>query len=130
MNDDKTYKAFKGAKVDGADAPESAYATAEGSLILSMTTSYLETLPAGEHKLTVAFEDGEATASFTVKAAETKAAAAASSPTSSPSKSPKTGDSIPVALLAASAVLSALVLFAARMRTHQPKRATTKHARR
>ncbi|MBQ9043967.1 MAG: hypothetical protein IJ111_14280 [Eggerthellaceae bacterium] len=127
VNDGKTFKSFKGAKVDGADVPESAIATAEGSLVLSMTTTYLESLSVGEHKLTVAFEDGEATAAFTVKAAETKAAAASAS---SKSSSPKTGDAMPVTLLAVSAALSAVVLFAARTRTRQPMRATGKHARR
>ena len=120
-DDSKTYKAFKGAKVDGADVPESAMATAKGSLVLSLTTTYLETLSVGERKLTVAFEDGEATATFTVKAAETKAAA-------SSSKSPKTGDGTPVALLASCAALSAVVLLASRTRLRKPARAG-KHAR-
>ena len=127
VNDGKTFKAYKGTKVDGVDVPESAIATAEGSLVLSMTTTYLETLSVGDHKLTVAFEDGEATTSFTVKAAETKAAAASAS---SKSSSPKTGDAMPVSLLAVSAALSAAVLLAARARTRQPLRATGKHARR
>ena len=128
VNDGKTFKAYKSAKVDGVDVPESAIATAEGSLILSMTTTYLETLSVGEHELTVAFEDGEATATFTVKAAETKAVATSSS--SSKPTSPKTGDPMPVTLLAVSATLSAAVLLAARARTRQPLRATGKHARR
>jgi len=121
VDDSKTYKAFKGAKVDGADVPETAMATAEGSLVLSLTTTYLETLSVGEHKLTVAFEDGEATATFTVKAAETKAAA-------SSSKSPKTGDGTPVALLASCAALSAVVLLASRTRLRKPGR-IGRHAR-
>ena len=121
VDDSKTYKAFKGAKVDGADVPESAMATAEGSLVLSLTTTYLETLSVGEHKLTVSFEDGEATATFTVKAAETKAAA-------SSSKSPKTGDGTPVALLATCAALSAVVLLASRTRLRKPGR-IGRHAR-
>ncbi|MBQ9043293.1 MAG: hypothetical protein IJ111_10830, partial [Eggerthellaceae bacterium] len=125
VDDGKTYKAFKGAKVDGTDVPESAYATAEGSLVLSMTTTYLETLPAGEHELTAVFEDGEAAAKFTVNDAKTRPAAAASSDSSSP----KTGDALPVATLAACAALGAAMLLVSRARLRKPAHAG-KHARR
>ncbi|MBQ9044041.1 MAG: right-handed parallel beta-helix repeat-containing protein, partial [Eggerthellaceae bacterium] len=125
VDDGKTYKAFKGAKVDGADVPESAYATAEGSLVLSMTTTYLETLSAGEHELTAVFEDGEATAKFTVNDAKTRPAAAASSDSSSP----KTGDALPVATLAACAALGAATMLVSRSRIRKPAHAG-KHARR
>ena len=125
VDDGKTYKAFKGAKVDGADVPESAMAKAEGSLVLSMTTTYLETLSAGEHELTAFFEDGEATAKFTVNDAKTRPASAASSDSSSP----KTGDALPVATLAACAALGAAVMLVSRTRISKPAH-TGKHARR
>lgn len=129
VDDEKTFEAFKGAKVDGADVPDSAYATASGSLILSMTTTYLETLSAGDHELTVVFEDGEATATFAVKAAENGGASSDSSKSNNSSKSStgKTGDTTPVMLIAAFAMLSVIMLLVSFTRTRKPVRG--KHAR-
>ena len=59
---------------------EGNYTKANGSLILTLKASYLDTLSAGDHKVTVLFQDGSATASLKVNAP-------------APKPVPKTGDS-------------------------------------
>ncbi len=65
--------------VDGRIVPEESYYvyTREGSLVVELLPSFLDRLEPGEHQLTVAFLDGEASADFAVRKA---------------SSGPKTGD--------------------------------------
>ena len=84
-DDSKTYDLYTGAQVDGKDLPEGSHTTAKGSLILTLKAAYLDTLTVGDHKLTIAFEDGSATATIKIKEA-------APAPTATPKPVPKTGD--------------------------------------
>jgi LPXTG-motif cell wall-anchored protein len=53
--------------MDGALVSESHYTRAEGSLIVRLKSSWLDTLPACLHTLRFIFEDGEAKATFTIQ---------------------------------------------------------------
>ena len=68
-DDSKTYDLYTGAQVDGKDLPEGSHTTAKGSLILTLKAAYLDTLTVGDHKMTIAFEDGSATATIKIKEA-------------------------------------------------------------
>ena len=98
-DDSKTYDLYTGAQVDGKDLPEGSHTTAKGSLILTLKAAYLDTLTVGDHKLTISFEDGSATATIKVKEAEpTPTPAPTAAPTATPKPVPKTGDSADLAL--------------------------------
>ena len=64
--DETTFSHFTSISVDGKVLPSSAYTAASGSLNVTLQASYLETLSAGEHTITASFDDGSATATFTV----------------------------------------------------------------
>lgn len=69
IDDASTYEHFlKTLKVFVNDTLLSAddYTAAEGSLIITLNPSYLETLAAGEYELHVVFDDGEATTTFKI----------------------------------------------------------------
>ena len=94
-NDGQTFDRFTGIEVDGKDVPEKDasgrvnYTAKSGSVIIELQPSYLETLSAGKHTLTVNFDDGSTTAEFTIKAASAK------KDKTTPTKkdaSPRTGD--------------------------------------
>ena len=81
--------------MDGKAVPEKDasgrvnYTAKSGSVIIELQPSYLETLPAGKHTLTVNFDDGSTTAEFTIKSASAK------QDKNTPTKkdaSPRTGD--------------------------------------
>ena len=69
IDDEKTYGEFKTALMDGKAMPAGSHTTKEGSLILTLNNTYLDTLSAGKHTVTVKFEDGEAQATVTIKEA-------------------------------------------------------------
>lgn len=97
----KTFGLYTGAQMDGKALPEGSNTTAEGSLVLTLKAAYLDTLSVGDHKLTIAFQDGSATATIKVKEAEptaTPAPTAAPTPTPKPKPVPRTGDSADLAL--------------------------------
>ena len=60
---------FVGLSVDGKRISESQYTAKKGSTVITLKSSYLNTLKAGEHTITIHFEDGKAEGSFTVLAA-------------------------------------------------------------
>ena len=63
--------------------------------MLTLNPSFLETLPSGNHTVTAVFDDGSATASFTVSEnppEPTVTSAPAPEPTETPKPVPKTGD--------------------------------------
>ncbi len=66
-DDSKTFGLFKGIQIDDKDVSADNYDAASGSLILKIKASYLETLAAGKHKLTVIFADGRVTVEFQIK---------------------------------------------------------------
>lgn len=90
-DDNKTYDLYTGAQMDGKALPEGSHTTAKGSLVLTLKAAYLDTLTVGDHKLTIAFEDGSATATIKIKEA-------APAPTATPKPVPRTGDSNNIAL--------------------------------
>ena len=57
---------FVGLSVDGKRISESQYTAKKGSTVITLKSSYLNTLKAGEHTITIHFEDGKAEGSFTV----------------------------------------------------------------
>lgn len=124
-DDDQTFDRFTGIEVDGVavdKGPDNAlnYTVASGSAIVVLQPSYLNTLSVGQHTVKAVFEDGEAQALFTVKAApsgsgsEEGGSAATTKP--APSGSAKTGDSLAAApvIVLALLVMSALCLVFAR----------------
>jgi fimbrial isopeptide formation D2 family protein/uncharacterized repeat protein (TIGR02543 family)/LPXTG-motif cell wall-anchored protein len=64
---DTAFSHFRSASVDGKALTEKDdYTKAEGSVVVTLTPSYLNTLSDGEHTLTATFDDGSAEAKFTV----------------------------------------------------------------
>lgn len=63
---------FVGIAVDGEAVAEENYAVSSGSTIIEFTKEYLNTLTVGEHKVEMAFTDGVAYSTLTVKAAVTE----------------------------------------------------------
>ncbi|MBO4216562.1 MAG: leucine-rich repeat protein [Clostridia bacterium] len=64
------FEIFVGAKIDGKYLDKAFYTAEEGSTKVTFKAEYLETLSPGEHVLTVVSEDGEASATVTVIAAD------------------------------------------------------------
>ena len=79
---------FLKVQVDGKDLDASNYTVKEGSTIVTLKTSYLETLSVGKHTLAIVSETGTATTEFTVKAAAV----------TDDTQSPQTGDDSNIAL--------------------------------
>ena len=61
---------FQKVQVDGKDLDASNYAVKEGSTVVTLNASYLETLSAGKHTLAIVSDTGTAETEFTVVAAE------------------------------------------------------------
>ena len=61
---------FLKVQVDGKDVDASNYMVKEGSTIVTLKPSYLETLPVGKHTLAIVSDTGTAETEFTVVAAE------------------------------------------------------------
>lgn len=83
--DNITYSMYTGASVDGNGIPAGGSSVAQGSLILTLKGSYLDTLSTGTHKVTISFKDGSADASISIVNAPP-------APTAAPTHVPKTGD--------------------------------------
>lgn len=103
---------FLKVQVDGKDLDTSSYTVKEGSTIVNLKASYLETLSVGKHTLAVVSETGTASTEFTIKAAAV---------VNDDTDSPQTGDSsnmmMWVALLTASgAALLALGVYTKKRR--------------
>ena len=64
--DDTTFDHFTGIEIDGAAVDPTKYEAKEGSVELALAASYMESLSVGKHTIKALFDDGEATASFTV----------------------------------------------------------------
>ncbi|MDD6920158.1 MAG: leucine-rich repeat domain-containing protein [Eubacteriales bacterium] len=66
-NDSATFKNFVGIQIDGNDVSKNNYTYREGSVIIDLKVSYLETLSDGEHTIVALFNDGgKASAKFTI----------------------------------------------------------------
>lgn len=66
VNDQKTFENYKGSTMDDKEITKEQGTAAKGSLILTLKSSYLDTLSEGEHKIKVSFVDGEAVATINV----------------------------------------------------------------
>ncbi|WP_248921888.1 Cna B-type domain-containing protein [Olsenella intestinalis] len=72
VDDELTFSLFKGIEVDGVAVGEKSlsgdanYTARSGSLVLNLQPAWLSTLSDGEHTVRAIFEDGSATATFTV----------------------------------------------------------------
>ena len=107
---------FLKVQVDGKDVDSSNYAVKEGSTVVALKPSYLETLSAGKHTLAIVSDTGTAETEFTVVAAEKQAADDESANDKAASDGDKeslakTGDGsmLPIAILSILAVASIAV---------------------
>ena len=69
-------------QVDGKDIVTSNYEVKEGSTVITLKPSYLETLSVGKHTLAIVSNTGTATTEFSIKAASTTANVTQSAETS------------------------------------------------
>ena len=76
------YSDFQKIQVDGKDLSASHYTVEEGSTVVTLKASYLETLSVGKHTLSVVSQTGTATTNFTIQAA----------PAAEDTQSPQTGE--------------------------------------
>lgn len=60
------FSKFMGIKIDGNEVDTSCYEVKSGSTIINLKPSYLATLSAGKHTITVIYVDGETTGEFTI----------------------------------------------------------------
>lgn len=98
---------FVKVQVDAKDVTASNYELKEGSTIVTLKASYLETLSAGNHTLAIVSDTGTATTTFTIKTAPV---------TNDEPQSPQTSDDSNITLwitvlLAAGAVLAGTILY-------------------
>lgn len=104
--DEGVYEKFTGVSVSGKAVGEGSFATAKGSLVLTLKSDYLNTLSVGDHPVTLSFSDGSLDTTLTIKAADptptptptptpspTPVVTPAPTPTVTPKPVPKTGDS-------------------------------------
>ena len=69
VSDDKTFGKFTGILVDGVEVSANNYTAVSGSVVVTLSADYLNTLSVGEHTITIRFSDGaDITTRFTVKA--------------------------------------------------------------
>ena len=97
---------FQKVQVDGRDVDASNYTVAEGSTIVTLKPSYLETLSAGKHTLAIVSDTGTAETEFTVLAAEGEAVDSKADNDGDKESLAKTGDSSMLSI----AVLSILAI--------------------
>ena len=65
-DDASTIDHFTGIRVDGKRVDEANYTKESGSVVIKLKPTYLETLALGDHTLKAQFNDGSASARFTV----------------------------------------------------------------
>lgn len=99
--DDTCIDHFKGVSIDGtALEKDKDYTVVKGSTVVTLKAATLDKLAAGEHSVSIGFDDGEIGAKLSVKAAPTQEDPIQENPTQDPVEqpkdepaSPKTGDS-------------------------------------
>ncbi|MBQ8913266.1 MAG: Ig domain-containing protein [Lachnospiraceae bacterium] len=100
-DDASCFSHYKGVQIDGKALTADDYTAKSGSTIVTLKASVLQKLTAGEHTVTVLFDDGKADMILTVKekAAATDTTTNSTTTTSSDkAKSPTTGDRANVAV--------------------------------
>lgn len=102
---------FLKVQVDGKDVDASNYTVKEGSTIVTLNASYLETLSAGKHTLAIVSDTGTAETEFTVLAAEEEVADSKTANDGDKESLAKTGDGsmLPIAALSILTMVSAAV---------------------
>ena len=98
------FSKFTGVKVDGNLIDKSNYTAKEGSTIITLKASYLNTLSAGNHTVEILWTDGSASTTFTIKANTSDNRP--SSGTDKKDDVPKTGDNTPIVWLFILSILS------------------------
>ncbi|MBQ6734372.1 MAG: putative Ig domain-containing protein [Lachnospiraceae bacterium] len=114
--DDKTFSLFRGAEIDGTTLDQAHYTATAGSVHLSVSAEYLETLSEGTHTIRAFFTDGFAEGRFIVQAAPAPVPASAAPANMTRVTSPQTADTN-VLLLTISGVMLLLALAGLRMTT-------------
>ena len=104
------YKYFQKVQVDGKDLDASNYTVKEGSTIVTLKTSYLETLSVGKHTLAIVSETGTATTEFTIKAAASANDRNPANPNGEATESVQTGDNTNMMLWIVMLFVSASIL--------------------
>ena len=66
------FSKFTGIKVDGVQIGAENYEAKSGSTIVTLKSSYLDTLAAGTHSLEILWTDGSASAAFTIQQSESQ----------------------------------------------------------
>ena len=102
---------FLKVQIDGKDVDSSNYTVKEGSTIVTLQPSYLDTLSVGKHTLAIVSDTGTAETEFTVLAAEGEAVDSKADNDGDKESLAKTGDSsmLPIAALSILAVASIAV---------------------
>lgn len=95
--EDTTFTHFKSVSVDGKDLKDSDFTAVKGSVVITVQPAYLKGLSAGKHTLEATFDDGAATADFTV--AEAASDTDANTSKAKSATLPKTGDPTSVTAL-------------------------------
>lgn len=121
VNDAVTFQRFAGLAIDGEDVDGDSFTAVPGSVALHLSPSLLETLSTGRHTMTVRFTDGQATATFTVAAAQYYPGNETGGPNNggAPATAPGTGDRAGLtlwALLGAASLAGAAALVTCRPR--------------
>ena len=98
------FSKFTGVKLDGNLIDKSNYTAKEGSTIITLKASYLNTLSAGTHTVEILWTDGSASTTFTIKANTSDNRP--SSGTDKKDDVPKTGDNTPSVWLFILSILS------------------------
>ena len=94
VSDEKTFEKFEGILVDGKEVADDAYTAESGSVVVTLSAKYLNTMSVGEHTISLLFSDADAIeTTFTIKEA--------------PQQSPQTGDSAGSAILLLASVMLA-----------------------
>lgn len=120
VNDAVTFGLLTGIKIDGRTVGANQYTATAGSAIIELAPAFLDSLTEGEHTITAQFKDGEAQASFTMKAAPVDPVKPDSAQPANTKKNPtpattkkttaNTGDALAHAPIACVVLLSVLVL--------------------
>ena len=99
---------FLKVQVDGKNVDAANYTVAEGSTIVTLKPSYLETLSVGKHTLAIVSDTGTAETEFTVLAAEEEVADSKTANDGDKESLAKTGDGsmLPITVLSILAVVS------------------------
>ncbi|MCF0143043.1 MAG: hypothetical protein HUJ75_06670, partial [Parasporobacterium sp.] len=106
------FSKFLGVMVDDKELSSENYNAVSGSTIVTLKKAYMNTLAAGQHKVTLVWIDGKADTNITVKDASTPTSTTAPTGTTAPTKPgvPKTGDNSDLSLWIVLAAVAAAAI--------------------